>query len=83
MALPEMVWVAGLSVILIIGFKRLACPTAWARHTVVTLRWKLVQVAGRIVRHVRQVALKLVIEADTLALFRGIRRQCWALRGVT
>ena len=66
---------------LVIGFKRLACLTAWARHTIATLRWTLVQVAGRIVRHAGQVVLKLVIEADTLALFRGIRRECWALRG--
>jgi hypothetical protein len=26
------------------------------------------------------VVLKLVVDAETLALFRGIRRQCWALR---
>jgi hypothetical protein len=25
--------------------------------------------------------LRLVVEADTLALLRGIRRQCWALSG--
>lgn len=68
---------------MVIGFKRLACPTAWGRHTIATLRWKLVQVAGRIVRHAGQVVLKLVIEAGMLALFQGIRRQCWALRGVT
>lgn len=68
---------------LVIGFKRLACPTAWARHTIATLRWTLVQVAGRIVRHAGQVVLKLVIDAETLALSRGIRRQCWALTEVT
>ena len=66
---------------LVIGFKRLACPTAWARQTIATLRWTLVQVAGRIVRHAGQVVVRLVVDAATLALFRGIRRQCWALRG--
>ena len=65
---------------LFIGFKRLACPATWARHTIATLRWKLVQVAGRIIRHAGQVVLKLVIEVETLALFRGVRQQCWALR---
>ena len=65
----------------VIGFRRLACPAAWARHTLATPPWKLVQVAGRITRHAGQVALWLVVEAATLALFRGIRRQCWALRG--
>ena len=59
------------------------CPAAWARHTLATLRWKLVQVAGRIIRHAGQVVLRLVVEAETLALFCGIRRQCWALGGVT
>ena len=54
-----------------------------ARHTLATLRWKLVQVAGRIVRHAGQVVLRLVVEAATLALFLGIRQQCWALREVT
>jgi len=68
---------------LVIGFKRLACPAAWARHTIATLQWKLVQVVGRIVRHAGRVVLKLVVDADTLVLFRGIRRQCWALREVT
>ncbi len=68
---------------LVIGFKRLACPTAWAQHTLATLRWKLVQVAGRITRHAGQVVLRLVVDPATLALFRSIRRQCWVLRGVT
>ena len=29
---------------LLIGFRRLACPGAWARHTIATLQWTLVQV---------------------------------------
>ncbi len=56
---------------LVIGFKRLACPTAWARHTIATLRWTLVQVAGRIVRHAGQLVLKLGIEAETFAASAG------------
>ena len=53
-----------------------------AGHTLAPLRWTLVQGAGRIGRHAGQVVLTLVGEAETLALFRGIRWQCWALRGV-
>ena len=68
---------------LFIGFKRLACPGSWATHAIATVRWKLVQVAGRIIRHAGQVSLKLVVDAETLALFRGIRRQCVALAGAT
>jgi hypothetical protein len=71
----------GIAYNLFIGFKRLACPTAWARHMVATLRWTLVQVAGRIVRHAGRFVLKLGIETDTLTLFRGMRQQCWALHG--
>ena len=36
---------------LFIGFKRLSCPEAWVHHTIATFRWKVVQVAGRIVHH--------------------------------
>ena len=68
---------------LLVGFRRLACPPAWARHTISTLRWRLLQVAGRIVRHGGQVVLRLVVEAERLALLRGIRQQCWAMTGAT
>lgn len=68
---------------LVVGFRRLACPPAWARHTISTLRWRLLQVAGRIVRHGGQVVLRLVVEAERLGLLRGIRRQCWAMTGAT
>ncbi len=67
---------------LFIGFKRLACPEAWARHTIATVRWKLVQMAGRIVRHAGQVILRLVADADLLALCRSIRARCWAVSQV-
>jgi hypothetical protein len=62
---------------LFLGFKHLACPQAWGRHTIATFRWKLVQIAGRIVRHAGQVVLKLAVEADLLLLVNGIRRRCY------
>ena len=68
---------------LFIGFKRLACPAAWAAQTITRLRWKLVQVAGRILRHAGRVVLRLVLDADRLAVWQGIRSQCWALSGTT
>ena len=64
---------------LFIGFKRLACLAAWASQTIATVRWKLVQVAGRILRHAGQVVLRLVLEAEALACWRTIRQRCWAL----
>lgn len=68
---------------LFIGFKRLACPAAWASQTIATIRWKLVQVAGRIVQHAGQMVLKLRGEAEALAGFRVIRQRCAALLAAT
>ena len=68
---------------LFIGFKRLSCPQAWWPHTMATFRWKLIQVAGRIVRHAGRVILKLGVDTDRLALFRCIRQKCFELSIVT
>ena len=64
---------------LFIGFKRLSCPEAWVHHTIATFRWKVVQVAGRIVRHAGQVILRLVVDADNLSIFKRIRQRCFEL----
>lgn len=64
---------------LFIGFKRLACPESWMRHTIATFRWKMVQVAGRIVKHAGETVLKLMIDLEKLELFKGIRRKSFEL----
>jgi hypothetical protein len=64
---------------LFIGFKRLSCPESWAKHTIATFRWKMVQVAGRIVRHAGEMVLKLMIDLERLELFRGIRKKSFEL----
>jgi hypothetical protein len=64
---------------LFIGFKRLSCPESWAKHTITTFRWKMVQVAGRIVRHAGETVLKLMIDLEKLELFKGIRRKSFEL----
>jgi hypothetical protein len=64
---------------LFIGFKRLTCPAAWASQTIATVRWKLVQVAGRILRHAGRVVLRLVLDVEALACWRTIRQRCGAL----
>jgi Transposase DDE domain group 1 len=61
---------------LFLGFRRLACPSSWGRHTIATVRWKLIRIAGRIVHHAGQVVLKLLVETDLLALIQGIRQRC-------
>ncbi len=64
---------------LFIGFKRLSCPLDWASHTIATFRWKMVQVAGRIIRHAGRIILKLVLDTKRLELFEGIRRKCFEM----
>jgi hypothetical protein len=64
---------------LFIGFKRLACPESWMKQTIATFRWKMVQVAGRIVKHAGELVLKLMIDLEKLELFRGIRKKSFEL----
>jgi hypothetical protein len=64
---------------LFIGFKRLSCPESWAKQTMATFRWKMVQVAGRIVKHAGETVLKLMIDLEKLELFKGIRRKSFEL----
>jgi hypothetical protein len=64
---------------LFIGFKRLACPESWVKQTIATFRWKMVQVAGRIVRHAGETILKLMVDLEKLELFKGIRKKSFEL----
>jgi hypothetical protein len=64
---------------LFIGFKRLSCPESWVRHTIATFRWKMVQVAGRIVKHAGETVFRLMIDLEKLELFKGIRGKCFEL----
>jgi hypothetical protein len=68
---------------LFLGFKRLSCPESWWHHTIATFRWKLIQVAGRIVYHAGQRILKLALDGEKLMLFRSIRKRCFELASVT
>jgi len=64
---------------LFIGFKRLSCPESWMKQTIATFRWKMVQVAGRIVKHAGETVLKLMIDLQKLELFREIRKRSFEL----
>jgi hypothetical protein len=64
---------------LFIGFKRLSCPEPWMKQTIATFRWKMVQIAGRIVKHAGRSVLKLMIDLERLELFKGIRQKCFEL----
>jgi hypothetical protein len=55
-------------------FKRLALPRSWRHHQVQTLRWRLYQTAGKVVRHAGAVYLKVC--AAMFALMEEIRTRC-------
>ncbi len=65
---------------LFIGFKRLSCPELWIKHTIATFRWKMIQVAGRIVRHAGSVTLKLAADIEKFEMFQGIRQRIYEMR---
>lgn len=65
---------------LFMGFKRLACPDSWIKHTIATFRWRMIQVAGRIVKHAGNIILKLSICSQKLRLFELIRKQIFELK---
>ena len=51
-----------------------ALGSGWERSQVQTVRWRLFQTAGKIVRHGRQMFLK--ISAAMLDMFAAIRERC-------
>ena len=69
-----------LSYNLFVGFKRLCCPKDWHTHTVKTFRWRLFNTAGQVVRHARQVIVRLKIDRELLRVFEYISRQIDILR---
>jgi hypothetical protein len=64
---------------LFIRFRRLSCPPSWAKHTIAAFRRKMIQVAGRIVKHSGSIILKITARLEKLELFLGIRRRIFEL----
>ena len=59
---------------LFVMFKQQALPPAWRRCQIQTIRWRLYQVAGKIVDHARELALK--VHRWAYALFAEVRTRC-------
>ena len=59
---------------LYLGFRASALGGGWERAQVETVRWRLFQTAGKIIRHGRQVFLK--ISGGALDIFVMIRERC-------
>jgi hypothetical protein len=59
---------------LYLGFRSDALGRGWERSQVQTVRWRLFQTAGKIVRHGRQIFLQ--IGATMVDMFAAIRERC-------
>jgi len=64
-------------------FKRLALSEMWRKHQVQTIRWRLYQAAGKVVRHAGQVFLKSCpvmtlngVSASAYAILEEVRARC-------
>jgi len=58
--------------------KLLFMDPEWKSKTIATLRWQLIEVAGRLVRHGRRLILRIAASAEKLGWFLMIRRRCLA-----
>jgi len=58
---------------LFLALKLFGLPVWWRKATIATARWKLYQVAAKVVHHAHQVILKLAISIEKIRLFRKAR----------
>ena len=61
---------------LFLALKLLGLPVWWRTATIASVRWKLYQVAARLVYHARQVLLKLATSVDKISLFKQVCHRC-------
>jgi len=59
------------------AMKLLSLPVWWRKATIATVRWKLYQVAGKLVYHARRLVLKLAVSIDKIRLFRQVGGKCF------
>lgn len=62
------------------GMKLLFLDPEWKSKTVATLRWQLIQVAGRLIRHGRRLTLRLAASWEKFSLLVELRRRVVAFR---
>jgi hypothetical protein len=58
------------------AMKLLSLPVWWRTATIATVRWRLYQVAGRLVYHARRILLKLSASIEKINLFRQVCDKC-------
>lgn len=64
---------------LFLAMKLLALPPWYRTFTISTVRWRLYQVAGALVKHAHQVLLRLAAPIDKIALFHKFRLRCFSI----
>jgi hypothetical protein len=64
---------------LFLAMKLLALPPWYRSFTIQTVRWRLYQVAGAVVRHAHQLLLKIVAPINKVVLFCKFRLRCYEL----
>lgn len=62
---------------LFVAMKLLALPPWYRAFTISTVRWKLYQVAGTVVKHAHRTLLKLAAPIEKIALFCRYRQRCF------
>ncbi len=58
--------------------REMLLPEDYKSKTTETLRWLLIEVAGKVVRHGRRLILLLSTTIDKLNLYRRMRQRCMA-----
>jgi len=64
---------------LFISQRLLTMPEQWATKTIKTIRWLLIEVAGRVVHHGRRVILKVATSLDKYRIYLEMRRRTYEL----
>lgn len=58
------------------ALKLLGLPLWWHNTTIATVRWRLYQVAARLVYHAHQIIVKVTTSIDKINLFKRVRYRC-------
>jgi hypothetical protein len=64
---------------LFIAQRLFVMPEPWRTKTIKSLRWLLIEVAGRVVHHGRRVILKVATSLDKYRIYLEMRRRTYAL----
>jgi hypothetical protein len=64
---------------LFIAQKLLTMPEQWRTKPIKTLRWLLIEVAGRLIHHSRRIVLRVATSIDKYRLYREMRRRTYEL----